>query len=309
MTPGVGLAIPAYRNIAGLGRALDSVAAHAPGLLEHAVVVDDSGDGRVAGALAARFPGVAWRVHAVNLGFGASATEAVVRNDADIVVLLNDDAELLVDPVPALEEEFSDPGLFAVTFRSLDGRDRFREGAKRLVWPMGLPRILHNEKDQRAPRRGRRESDYAVGGHAAFRRRSFESLGGFDPLFEPFYWEDVDLALRARAAGLTVRYRPDIVVRHAGESAIRTHHEAERIRAITLRNRFLVARRHGPAPLAPLRGLAEWWYALKDPVARQALAEAKRRWRALGQAPVAPPEPSISSAARTTDSSPGPPGA
>lgn len=307
MTVAVGLAIPAYRNAAGLTRALESVRAAAPALLSRAVVVDDSGDGRVAAAVAPLVPEVTWRVHAANLGFGASATEAVRSSPADLVVLLNDDVELLVDPAPALREEFADPAVFAVTFRSLDGNGRFREGAKRLAWPMGLPRVLHNEKDQRPEREGRRPSDYAVGGHAAFRRVDFERLGGFDPLFEPFYWEDVDLALRAGARDLHVVYRPDVVVRHAGESAIRTHHEAERIRAITLRNRFLLARRHGAPHRAPLRALAERWYALTDPVARRALTEARERWRAMGGCVDRQPPDSIDSATARTDSAEGPP--
>jgi GT2 family glycosyltransferase len=305
----LGLAIPAYRNAEGLARALESVRRVAPSLLARAIVVDDSGDGRVAAAIAPRFPDVSWRVHAVNEGFGPSATEAVAANPADVVVLLNDDVEIAVDPESALREEFADPDVFAVTFRSLDARGRFREGAKRLAWPMGLPRVLHNEKDQRPARDGRRTSDYAVGGHAAFRRRDFERLGGFDPLFEPFYWEDVDLALRARTAGGRIVYRADVVVRHAGESAIRAHHEAERIRAITLRNRFLVARRHGAQRTAPLRAIADRWYALCDPVARRALAEARHRWRTAGGAGPGQPAASISRAARTTDSTEGPPGA
>lgn len=308
MTVTIGLAIPAYRNVSGLGRALAAVHAHAPSLLERAVVVDDSGDGRVAAALSSTYPGVSWRVHGANRGFGPSATEALLECPADVVVLLNDDVELLVDPTSVLTDEFVDPALFAITFRSVDAAGNFREGAKRLTWPMGLPRILHNERDQRRPRGGQRGSDYAVGGHAAFRREVVAELGGFDPLFEPFYWEDVDLSLRARARGRAVRYRPDVVVRHAGESAIRAHHEAGRIRCVTLRNRFLIARRHGAPALRPLRRLAEWWYARRDPVAREALAGARRRWQDHLRTGLQPPA-SSSPAAAVTDSSDGPPGA
>jgi len=277
--PIIGLAIPAYRNVDRLRRALLSVRSASPSLLERAVIVDDSGDGRVADELRAEFPGVRWIVHQGNRGFGASATRAVVECPAGVVVLLNDDTELLTNPVPPLLELFQRPDLFAVTFRSIDESGRFREGAKRLAWPFGLPRIRHNERDQRPALDGLLPSDYAVGGHAAFHREMFASLGGFDPLFKPFYWEDVDLARRGAALGRRIAYEPSIVVRHASAGAIRTSHDARQIRIITQCNRVLFGWRHCPRGAAPLQLLALAWYAATSSLFREALDEARRRRR------------------------------
>lgn len=44
--------------------------------------------------------------------------------------------------------------------------------------------------------------DYCSAACLLVRRRDFLRLGGFDPYFEPAYFEDVDLALRLRCAGL-----------------------------------------------------------------------------------------------------------
>lgn len=310
--PTIGLAIPAWRNVTGLRTALESVRRQAPALLQRTSVVDDSGDGRVTRALGSAFPEVGWGVHERNLGFGRSATAAVARAPADIVVLLNDDAELLGDPASALRAAFADPALFAVTFRSEYADGTFREGAKRLVWSLGFPRILHNERDQRRPTPdGTRHSDYAVGGHAAFHRNRFLELGGFDPLFEPFYWEDVDLSRRAAARGWRVVYRPECRVRHAGESAIRTANDTARIREITRRNRILFAYRHAPPAARPLLALSLAGQELAarlrgDEVVLRALAAAQERRHSVD----APPEPeaSMSSAAVTTSSSDGPAG-
>jgi GT2 family glycosyltransferase len=208
------------------------------------VVTDDSGDGRVATALKSEFPQVRWVVHERNLGFGASANDCVRASPADVVILLNDDTELASDPLPHLRSAFRDETLLAATFQSVLRDGRFREGAKRLVWPFGMPRILHNPKDQLPPRNGVQPSAYAVGGHAAFHRVRFLEFGGFDPLFAPFYWEDVDLAERARRTGLHIIYLPQCRVVHDGNSAIRSAHDAEFLREITLRNRLLFAWRH-----------------------------------------------------------------
>ncbi len=46
------------------------------------------------------------------------------------------------------------------------------------------------------------------GGAAAYRRTMFVELGGFDPLYRPGYYEDLDLSYRAWAFGWTVLYEP-----------------------------------------------------------------------------------------------------
>ena len=51
-------------------------------------------------------------------------------------------------------------------------------------------------------------------GHAAFAREKFVALGGFDELYRPFYWEDIDLCYRAMQAGWERWYVPDAVVTH-----------------------------------------------------------------------------------------------
>jgi GT2 family glycosyltransferase len=244
-----GVAIPAYRNIESLRHCLRSVEHVAPRLTERLVVTDDSGNGVVRQALQSEFAHVAWIVHPSNFGFGRSANDAVQACAADIAILLNDDVELLTDPVPYLEVAFSQADLFAVTFRSLHDNGTFREGAKRLVWPMGMPRVLHNPADQATPHDGAQPSAYAVGGHAAFDRSKFLELGGFDSLFDPFYWEDVDLGARAAKRGWNTVYLPECVVKHAGPSAIRSQHDEQSIQAITARNRLLFAWRHLPSHL------------------------------------------------------------
>jgi GT2 family glycosyltransferase len=252
----LGVAIPAYQDVDGLRRCLHSIAGASTALAAQIVVADDSGDGRVAAALRNEFPYVNWIVHSRNLGFGRSANDAIANCAADIVILLNDDTEMVSDPIPPLSAIFTEADVFAVTFQSHHADGRFREGAKRLVWPMGFPRIRHNPEDQLPTRHGLQPSAYAVGGHAAYHRRRFLELGGFDPLFEPFYWEDVDLCERARRRSWQTYYLPDCIVNHDGRSAIRTAYQTSFIREMTLRNRLLFAWRHLPPALRLLHALS-----------------------------------------------------
>ncbi|MBU0509657.1 glycosyltransferase [bacterium] len=264
-----GVAIPAYQCVESLRGCLSSIGTASPSLFTTISVVDDSGDGRLMAALRGSFSTVQWTVHENNRGFGHSANDAVAACTADVVVLLNDDTELRSDPVPHLRQAFRNPDLFAATFQSLYKDGSFREGAKRLTWPVGMPRVLHNPKDQKAATAYGYPSAYAVGGHAAFHRKRFLLLGGFDPLFDPFYWEDVDLALRAVARGWPTIYLPECVVGHAASSAIRSKHDKEYIRRIQTRNRLLFAWRHLPGWLRPLHELSLAYHVTESLLCRR----------------------------------------
>ncbi len=62
------------------------------------------------------------------------------------------------------------------------------------------------------------EVPFLTGAALALRREVWDRLGGLDAGFYPAYFEDLDLCLRAQALGLTCRYAPRSVIRHA-ESA------------------------------------------------------------------------------------------
>ncbi|MBI4342470.1 MAG: glycosyltransferase, partial [Candidatus Omnitrophica bacterium] len=58
------------------------------------------------------------------------------------------------------------------------------------------------------------EAHYCSGACLAVRRQVFRDLGGFDPRYAPMYYEDVDLAFAARAAGWRVVYQPTCLIVH-----------------------------------------------------------------------------------------------
>jgi len=56
--------------------------------------------------------------------------------------------------------------------------------------------------------------DYCSGACLLMRREVFLDLGGFDPIFDPAYFEDVDLAIRLRSVGLFTYYCSEAAVHH-----------------------------------------------------------------------------------------------
>jgi len=283
------IAIPSYNGCQALEVCLQSIERWltAKPDLADVVVVDDGSEDDTREKLPQQFPFVRWIWQEQNRGFGATANRAVAECRAPIVVLLNNDIEVTSDILSPLTEYFEDSNTFAVTFRSFqnDGRT-FREGAKQLIWRQGFPVVLHAKRHEPGPVQGKIPSAYAVGGHAAFRRDMFCQLGGFDSLFFPFYWEDVDLGMRAAGRGWRIYYEPECRVIHHFGGSIQTVFSAARISTIKARNRLLFAWRHARGAEKAAHGLflsgriltswlvADWAFyrGLKEAMARRSLA-------------------------------------
>lgn len=72
----------------------------------------------------------------------------------------------------------------------------------------------------------RRAVDSCVGFAVLARRETLDRCGGFDERYNPYGWEEVDLSLRVREAGYTIRYVPSAVCWHAGGTPGRGHRVA-----------------------------------------------------------------------------------
>lgn len=264
----IGIAIPAYRNPDRLRRCLNSIARLDRTWLAKTTVVDDSGDRSVASALSDEFENVKWIIHEQNKGFAASANRAIQESQTAFVLLLNDDVELQQDPRQRAAGLFENSKLFAVSLRSVNERGKTREGAKRLAWRGGIAKILHNPQDQEKVADGVSNTAYAVGGHAIYRRSAFIDLGGFDSLFHPFYWEDVDLSCRAKDRGLTVLYFEESAVLHSEYGAIKSTHDTLSIRRAVWRNRLLFSYRYARKLQRCLFPIGVLWHDIVSRVKR-----------------------------------------
>jgi GT2 family glycosyltransferase len=80
---------------------------------------------------------------------------------------------------------------------------------------------------------------FAGGGSSMFDRRKFIEIGGFDRLFSPYYWEDVELSYRAWKRGYTVLFEPRSVVSHQVSSTI-SKLDRRAVRKVQQRNRLIL---------------------------------------------------------------------
>ena len=80
---------------------------------------------------------------------------------------------------------------------------------------------------------------WVSGGSGAFKSRIWNKLGGLDILFNPFYWEDIDLSYRAMKSGYKLIFEKNSVVIHEHEEGvIKSKFKPKNVQKIVYRNQF-----------------------------------------------------------------------
>ena len=163
-----------------------------------------------------------------NLGFVKGINQGVGVAQNEVVVLLNNDVVPDKNFLFPLIEDFRDPKIFAVSLN--EPQWSWAEAR----WEKGF--IEH----QPGPRtKNPHISFWASGGSGAFRRELWSKLGGFDILYFPFYWEDVDLSYRAWKRGYKIIWDPRSIVYHKHEGTIGKKFSKNYIDFVSQRNQLL----------------------------------------------------------------------
>lgn len=190
------------------------------------VIVDNGGADEA--ALRATLPaGATVVVTPTNLGFAGGANAglaAALSAGADAVLFVNDDATLARDALGLLEGALAEPGVGVVApalLRDRDGeRDRLESlGLSFVPWSGRLREVARGAPYATVAADAPRVVDAVSGCVALVRREVLDATGGFDPGYF-FYFEDLDLCLRARRAGWRVVVVPRAVALHEGSAAI-----------------------------------------------------------------------------------------
>lgn len=188
-----------------------------------------------------------------NPGFGAASNAGVELAAAEVTVLLNPDVELLDDGLARLAAIARTRRVLAAP-RLLNADRTVQRSAHpvpgrygtlipALVHPRLLPAPLRLNAD---PWRsaGPRRVGWAVAACVAARTDVLRSLGPFDPGQFLFY-EDMDLCLRAAAAGIPTELHPSIALVHSGGHSTGPAYGGEPHALLARRRREVVASRLG----------------------------------------------------------------
>lgn len=274
--PPVSIIIPNYNGVDLLRKNLPAVLAAAEqyGVAWEILVVDDASQDASLQVLAAEFPQVSRIAHELNQGFAVAVHSGVAAATHDCLILLNSDVRPDRDFIRPLVRHLADPEVFAVTPLVVDGRERAGAESWR-CYHLRHGRLRLLDWGGRIPPRAV-ATLFTSGGSMAVSKARFNELGGFLPLFQPFYSEDADLGLRAWRRGWVSLLEPACRVIHDQVgSANSTHVPSARVRRIRLRNRLILEWLH-----VPTRDL---WRSLVPGYLLQALGRLLRLdWRYFG---------------------------
>jgi GT2 family glycosyltransferase len=172
-----------------------------------------------------------------NVGFGEACNRGIALAKAPLIFLLNNDVEVDIDSIKPLVKNFSDLSVFAVHCRMFNLETKQECGIGKLgYFSRGFIRVHSSYATTNG--KSALYSMFAGGGASMFDREKFLEIGGFDSLFAPFYWEDVELSYRAWKRGYTILYEPESIVYHRVSSTVRKINRSY-VRSIEQRNRLI----------------------------------------------------------------------
>ena len=269
--------VPTVGALERLDRHLPSVFASLGGSgQEWEVLVVDDGSGLDRAPAPARLLS-----RPVTGGYGPAVNTGAAAASGELLLILNDDVELEPSTVGVLQAALSaDERVFAVAPRIDSPLARCGdEGGKSGALRAGLLEIEESPADTRHP------TLYAVGCCFLCRREDFRDLGGFDDVYAPFFWEDVDLGYRAWRSGRACLHVPAARCRHEGSATIGARPMPERQKAFQ-RSAALFHLRNLQRPALRAGALGAWAaQALFDgrPAIGEGLVEALARFARAGR--------------------------
>jgi GT2 family glycosyltransferase len=241
MTPSIDVVIPVYNGYELTRNCLEHLVAQTAA---HTVIVCDNGstDGTPERVRTA-FPDARVIELGANVGFPAACNRGVKAGSGEVIVLLNNDVECRPDFLERLVSPFrDDERLGSVASLLLAPGEQNIESFGLAADPTiaGYPRLRGSPATQAQTTNPTLIGPSGAAG--AYRRTAWERVGGLDEgVFA--YGEDVDLALRVRAAGWWTAAAEDALAIHIGSASAVTRSAWQRYQGGFSRGYFL--RRYG----------------------------------------------------------------
>lgn len=171
-----------------------------------------------------------------NLGFSSAVNKGAFDSDSDFLVFLNSDVIPTKDFLDRAIDDFSlNENLFGIGFmdRSIEKDKAVLRGRGVGCWKRGF--LVHSKGEI-----NKSNTLWISGGSCIVKRSIFVKFGGFDVLYNPFYWEDIDLSYITQKAGYQILFERESVVTHKHfEGSILKHYTNFYVRTIAYRNQLI----------------------------------------------------------------------
>jgi GT2 family glycosyltransferase len=178
------------------------------------IVVDDGSRDNTLLFLKKHFPQINVVPLKENIGFAKAIMEGIYGSKGKFIILINNDVVVEPNFLAPLLYHLIEKDVFAVGSKVLKAGDKGHYHLRSTIC------LRRGEIEIIRDKEGGGETFYVSGGMGAYDKDIFLELGGFDDLYHPFYWEDVDLCYRALKKGYKMIYEPRSVIYHKDQGTI-----------------------------------------------------------------------------------------
>ncbi|MBU0599577.1 glycosyltransferase family 2 protein [bacterium] len=197
------------------------------------LIVDDCSQDNSVEFIKSNFPSFKVLIPEHNLGFQGATNFGVLNSSGEVVILLNNDLKVREDSFFPLLEYFKREDVFAVGGKLFQfDETSYLAGNYRIIFKKGHFSIFtapQSDTSYYIP--------FVCGGAGAFDKKKFLELGGFDNLFYPLYYEDVDICYRAWKRGWKCIYEPRSLMYHKHQATITT--QVKKVKYLSGCNNYL----------------------------------------------------------------------
>lgn len=215
---GLTVVIPNYNGMHYLEKCLESIfrLKEFQGQDNEVIVVDDASSDGSSDYIKQNFPQVKVISNPKNLGFGGSCNKGIKAASNERVVLLNNDIIVSEDFLWTLVEHLKDEDVFAVSPKLYAwDRKTFATGMYVGEFKNGYVNIWNESGVNAEPKINRAAPQmFAIGCAVCFRKKEFLGMGGFDEIYRPYCWEDIDISYQALKRGKRILYEPKSLAFH-----------------------------------------------------------------------------------------------
>ena len=205
------------------------------------IISDDCSTDNSVSFLQKYFPEIILLQSNSNKGFSPTINKGVFIARYDYVLLLNSDVKLSENYFENLLPYFDDKNTFGVMGRITGWDDnQIQDGGKYPTFHGVKIKTNGNYIPLSSKSEDRLYSMYLSGANAFVSREKFNTLGGFDELFAPFYVEDFELCLRAWRLGWKCYYEHNAICRHQISTTIKSKSSKNFVKAIYRRNKMFL---------------------------------------------------------------------